>query len=257
MSAFSLAVAAKTEAKLPGQSENQDAIYTAIETNKHDVQCGLFIVADGVGGHHDGSYASKLTISTLREQLEAIWDHVPDEPNQASQYLQSRLQQAIIEANSQITGYAKEKQVRMASTLTCVLVYGSLAIVANSGDSRTYLYRSQQLEQITIDHSVVDWLVRQGQLSPEAALTHPYRNVIMHALGAAETPEVDFFLRWLQPGDKLLLCSDGVWETVSHDQICDSLQTAVSPDTAVATLALAAQDHTDDVSLVLVEWSTA
>lgn len=248
-----LIVAAKTEARHPGQSENQDAVHASLYPEA-PIPCGLFIVADGVGGHKEGSQASKTAVTTLHQAIQPIWSQAPATPTQAVQFLQSRLHQAIIAANEIIYTYAKEQNIRMASTVTCALVYGTLAIIANVGDSRTYLYRGGSLEQITADHSVVDWLVRQGHLSPEEALTHPYRNVIMHALGSHETPEVDIFLRWLQPDDRLVLCCDGVWDTLSNEQLVAHLQTASAPDTAVSTILAAAQDHTDDISLVIVHF---
>jgi protein phosphatase len=244
-------VAAQTEAKLPGQSENQDSIHASV-AQVGDTACGLFIVADGVGGHTDGNLASQTAVTSLHAAIQPIWQQAPTSPQQAVQFLQSQLYEAIVAANEKIYAQAKEQNVRMASTLTCALVYGTLAIVANIGDSRTYLYRGEQLEQVTVDHSVVDWLVRQGHLAPEEAANHPYRNVIMHALGSHETPEVDIFLRWLQPDDWLVLCSDGVWDTLSNEQIAAHLQSH-TPDTAVPTLLTAAQDNSDDISLVIVQ----
>ncbi len=246
-----LIVAAQTEAKIPGQSENQDSIHTSV-ANAGSVACGLFMVADGVGGHKDGRIASQTAVNTIYDAIHPLWEQIPAHSTQAAaQFLQSHLYDAIVQANEKIYAQAKEQNARMASTLTCVLVYDTLAIIANIGDSRTYLYRGQQLEQITVDHSVVDWLVRQGHLSPEEASTHPYRNVIMHALGSHETPEVDIFLRWLQPDDILLLCCDGVWDTLTPEQITTHLQEN-NPETAVPALLAAAQDHSDDISLVIV-----
>lgn len=248
---MSLIVAAQTEAKIPGQSENQDSIH-ASTANAGETACGLFMVADGVGGHKDGRVASQTAVNTISAAIEPLWQNIPPTPAQAAQFLQSHLYEAIVAANEKIYAQAKEQNARMASTLTCALVYGTLAIIANIGDSRTYLYRGQKLEQITVDHSVVDWLVRQGHLAPEEAATHPYRNVIMHALGSHETPEVDIFLRWLQPDDMLVLCCDGVWDTLSTDQIVAHLQNH-TPETAVPALLAAAQDHSDDISLVIVQ----
>jgi protein phosphatase len=244
-------VAAQTEAKLPGHSENQDSIHTSLYT-AGQTACGLFMVADGVGGHKDGNLASQTAVATIHHAMQPLWEQIPAVPAQAAQFLQSHLYQAIVAANEKIFAQAKEQNVRMASTLTCALVCGTLAVIANIGDSRTYLYRNQQLEQITVDHSVVDWLVRQGHLLPEEAANHPYRNVIMHALGSHETPEVDIFLRWLQPGDMLLLCSDGVWDTLTNEEIAARLHDN-TPDTAVPALLAAAQDHSDDISLVIVQ----
>ncbi|HRQ36547.1 MAG TPA: protein phosphatase 2C domain-containing protein [Chloroflexota bacterium] len=246
-----LIVAAQTEAKLPGQSENQDSVHAHV-TNVGPTACGLFMVADGVGGHKDGRLASQTAVNTIHAAIQPLWEQTPTTPTQAAQFLQSHLYNAIVAANEKIYTQAKEQNVRMASTLTCALVYDTLAIIANIGDSRTYLYRNQQLEQITVDHSVVDWLVRQGHLAPEDAATHPYRNVIMHALGSHETPEVDIFLRWLQPDDMLVLCCDGVWDTLSNEQIAAQLENS-NPETAVPILLAAAQDHSDDISLVIVQ----
>ncbi len=246
-----LIVAAQTEAKLPGQSENQDSIHASV-TNVGATTCGLFMVADGVGGHKDGNLASQTAVNTIYDAIQPLWEQISSSPAQAAQFLQSHLYEAIVAANEKIYAQAKEQNARMASTLTCALIYGTLAVIANIGDSRTYLYRGQQLEQITVDHSVVDWLVRQGHLAPEEAATHPYRNVIMHALGSHETPEVDIFLRWLQPGDMLVLCCDGVWDTLTTEQITTHLQNN-TPETAVPALLAAAQDHSDDISLVIIQ----
>jgi protein phosphatase len=253
MNKTQLIVASKTEARHPGKSENQDAVHAHLFREQGQTACGLFIVADGVGGHKEGSQASKTAVTTIHNTIQPIWNQVPDQSTQAAQFLQSHLYQAIVTANDIIYSYAKEQNIRMASTVTCALVYGTLAIIANVGDSRTYLYRGGHLEQITVDHSVVDWLVRQGHLSPEEALTHPYRNVIMHALGSHETPEVDIFLRWLQPDDRLVLCCDGVWDTLSSEQMTTYLQDADSLETAVITILAAAQDHSDDISMVIAQ----
>ncbi len=186
-------------------------------------------------------------------QMEVLIEYVPTDSDQAAQYLQSHLYQAIVSANEEVFIYAKERNIRMASTVTCALIYDSLAVIANIGDSRTYLFRDQQLNKITTDHSVVDWLVRQGHLTPEEAANHPYKNVIMHALGSHETPETDLFLQTVQVNDILLLCSDGIWDTLSDDKLERMLIEADSLETAVSQLAKAAQDNTDDLSLIITE----
>lgn len=247
-----LIVASKTEAKQPGQSQNQDAIHTFIAKDS-EIRCGLFIVADGVGGHKDGSLASQTAVATIQETIEPVLPYVPKDRNQAAQYLQSHLYQAIASANEKIFVHAKERNIRMASTVTCALIYNSLVVIGNIGDSRTYLFRDQQLNKITTDHSVVDWLVRQGHLTPEEAVNHPYKNVIMHALGSHEHPETDIFLQDIQVADILLLCSDGIWDTLSDDKLERLLQETDSLETAVSQLTKAAQDHTDDLSLIIAK----
>jgi len=99
----------------------------------------------------------------------------------------------------------------------------------------------------------VAWLVRQGHITAQEALTHPYRNVLTQAIGGTEKPQIDLFVQRLFSGDWLLLCSDGIWGTLQDDVLTGYLQTAVSPQQILPVIMEAAQDHTDDISLILVK----
>ncbi|MCP4363023.1 MAG: serine/threonine-protein phosphatase [Chloroflexi bacterium] len=248
-----LIIAAQTEAKVPGETNNQDAIHVRVWEAEKQSFCGLFIVADGVGGHKKGSLASQTAVETIDTLIDAIRPNIPSDTTRGTQFLQTNLEQAVAAANETILDYAQTQNIRMGSTVTCALVYGMQAIIANIGDSRTYLHRGGRLEQITVDHSVVAWMVRQGHLSAEEAKNHPYSNIIMHALGADETPEMDIFIRTLRPGDKLLLCSDGIWDTLSDEALAEQLNMVATPETAVSHIMPAAQDHSDDLSLIIVQ----
>lgn len=253
MQKFQFQIAAKTEAKHPNESENQDAISTDIFSDQpQGLSCGLFIVADGVGGHKDGSLASKTAVTIIQQQIAKTLSQTPTEPKEAVIFLKNNLQSAIVTANENIYTRAKKQNIRMASTITCALVYGSIAIIANLGDSRTYIYNGKELDQVTVDHSVVEWLVRQGHLTPEEAATHPYKNVIMHALGSHETPETEFFIRTVADNDTLVLCSDGIWDTLSDDDLLFYLD-ADTLESALTNITTAAQDNTDDLSLILAQ----
>jgi serine/threonine protein phosphatase PrpC len=244
---------AATEAKAPGERRNQDAVYAQAWHNDKQIPCGLFVVADGVGGHKEGSLASQMTVETISEVLQPIWKNIPPEAPAREEYLKGHLYQAIVTAHRKILYHAQNHDIRMASTVTCALVFGTTAVIANVGDSRTYLLRHHHLEQLTTDHSVVAWLVREGKLTPEEAADHPYRNVIMHALGANEIPEIDLFCHLLQVGDLLLLCSDGIWGTLSNDHIEQIVSAAADMQTAVTDIMTTAQDHTDDLTLVMAQ----
>ena len=248
-----LLFAATTDAKLPGESQNQDAIYAAVGRTGGDLPYGFFIVADGVGGLKDGSRASQTIIDELASHFTAIWPVVTAVSDKTVSRLKQQLKKAIYQANEAILAMAGSKEDRMASTITCAIVVDHLLIVANAGDSRTYLYRQKQLEQVTQDHSLVAWMVQKEHITAEQALTHPYRNVLTHALGATDKPQVDLFTRRLFPGDWLLLCSDGIWGTLSDEALAGHLQTAVSPEDIAPTIMQLAQDNTDDLSLVLVQ----
>ncbi|MCB8925121.1 MAG: serine/threonine-protein phosphatase [Ardenticatenaceae bacterium] len=244
--------AAATDAKFPGKTQNQDAILAAMGQTGGGIPYGLFVVADGVGGLKDGSRASQTVIATLAEHFEPIWPVITAVSDQTITRLRQQLKKAILKANAAIQNLAAIDEERMASTITCAITLDKAMIAANAGDSRTYLFRQNQLKQITQDHSLVAWLLRQEHITAEQALTHPYKNVLMQALGATDKPQIDLFTQRLFPGDWLLLCSDGIWGTLTDEQLTDYLQTAVSPEQLVPILMQDAQNHSDDLSVVLI-----
>ena len=248
-----LLFAATTDAKFPGKSQNQDAVFAMAGETDGSIAYGLFVVADGVGGLKDGSRASQTIVDTLAAHFEKIWPGVTAASDHTITQLHQELKKAVYKANEAIQEMTDAKDERMASTITCAVIVDQVAIVANAGDSRTYLYRQNQLEQLTQDHSLVAWLVRQEQITAEQALTHPYRNVLTHALGATDKPQIDLFTQRLLPGDWLLLCSDGIWGTLTNETLADYLQTAVSPKQIAPILMQTAQDHSDDLALILVQ----
>lgn len=214
---------------------NQDNAMARVVTLENGSVLGLLVVADGVGGQKAGDIASRFTVEMIHDALRDLFEAggslsdtqpvttallAPSSDDRLYKFLETRLNLAIQAANSRIREYAAanpDEAGNMRSTVTCALVYDLLAVVANVGDSRTYLYRDDVLQQLTADHSVVGQLVRDGQLAPEAVFTHPRRNVITRALGNLEQAEADFGQHFLLGGDLLLLCSDGLWEMVTSD----------------------------------------
>lgn len=245
--------AAATDAKFPGKSINQDAVFATTGRTGGDIPYGLFVVADGVGGLKDGNRASQATTKMLEKQFKPIWPVISAVSDQTVKRLRQLLKKAILEAHESIQAMSDAKEDRMASTITCAIAIGHVAIVGNSGDSRTYLYRQKQLEQLTKDHSLVAWLVREEHITAEEAKNHPYRNVLTGALGGPDTPQIDLSIYRLFPDDWLILCSDGIWGSLSDGALVEYLQTAASPQQLVPTLMDKAQDNKDDLSLILVK----
>jgi serine/threonine protein phosphatase PrpC len=244
--------AVATDAKHPGKSINQDAVFAVSGTLDSDVPYGLFVVADGVGGLKDGNRASQTITNTLAIHFQPLWVKLTAVSEETLTLLQTEFKKAIYQAHEAILAMSGGEDDRMASTITGALLLGNVAIIANAGDSRTYLYRQKQLEQVTTDHSLVNWLVQQEHITAREALTHPYRNVLTQAVGATCKLKIDFFGQRLFPGDWLLLCSDGVWGTLGDSALAGYLQTAVSPQHILPVIMQAAQDHSDDLSLILV-----
>jgi len=155
--------------------------------------------------------------------------------------------------------YAREKPKKAANsgtTVTLAFVQGSLALIANVGDSRTYLLRDHMLRQVSVDHSLVAGLVASGQIKPEEIYTHPQRNVIFRSLGQKQRVQVDIFREILEPGDILLLCSDGFWEMVQDPKLIVRLiEKAKDPKQACQTLidAANAAGGEDNISVVVAK----
>jgi len=244
---------------------NEDSILILQLQRIHEsmaVPAGVFIVADGLGGHDNGQVASRMTINIIaermvRELLDAPLASekgggqatLPDEDG-----LVAMFHGAIEDANTALVQVNQRDKTDMGSTLTGFMVVGEHAYIINVGDSRTYMMRGKQLYQLTTDHSLVGQLVAGGLIEPDEIYTHPQRSQIFRSLGDKPNVQIDVFKQQLHPGDILLSCSDGLWEMVRNPQIESILNGAPDPQTACTQLLVAANTNggEDNVSAVLV-----
>jgi protein phosphatase len=189
----------------------------------------LFVVADGMGGHVAGEIASNLGVNTIRDYIEKVslqtdWEQV--------------LKEAIIQANTNIYQMSQSQSEcqGMGTTVTAVYLDNMEICWSHVGDSRLYLIRENQLQQITKDHSLVWELMQNGSITSEEAQVHPHRNILTRAVGTSDTLCVDSGRFLWQPGDNLLLCTDGLTNMLSEDNILSICTQPNSPQTIINTL---------------------
>ena len=146
----------------------------------------------------------------------------------------------------------------MSTTITLAVIRDGYAVIANVGDSRAYRWNADGLQQISVDHSLVQSLVEAGELEPDQIYTHPQRNIIYRALGDRSRTEVDTFPLELVPGDRLILCSDGLWEMTRDDGIEETMLRELDPQVACDMLVELANmaGGTDNISIIIVEITT-
>lgn len=183
---------------------------------------GLFIVADGMGGHAAGQDASYLAIKAV---LETLLPAMVGCDKMSDDIIVELLADGVQQANQKVYERSRQVGANMGTTITAALVIDKMAFVVNVGDSRTYLWREGEgLTRVTKDHSYVARLVETGQIAPEDVYTHPDRNQLYRGLGEKSGVEVDWFSVPLEVHDRLLLCSDGLWEMVRDVEIEKILQ---------------------------------
>lgn len=204
-----------------GRDHNEDTFLL-------DLDAGLFLVADGMGGLAAGEVASRLAVETVARALAGADDDTlelfPDPNRQSPSQAATRLSRAFSQANAAIcaesrTRFGPSGPPAMGSTLVGLLREGDGFVLANVGDSRAYVFRQGGLTQLSEDHSLVMARVRQGLLRPDEALRSPDRHVIYRALGMAATVEVDVTPVGARPGDLFLLCSDGLSDVLDGEAL--------------------------------------
>ena len=223
---------------------NQDYIFVSEEPIGN--LPNLFLVADGMGGHKAGDLASEYTVA---EVLEAVSKSMQTIPYQilkgAFQYANQKLLEKAGESDS-YTG--------MGTTLVAATVKNDAVYVVNVGDSRLYKI-GDKIEQITEDHSLVEEMVRMGEISKEQARNHPDKNIITKAMGVSDTVEPDYFDTDLQKGECLLMCSDGLTNMVSDRQIKEIVELRTDLESCAKELIRAANQNggRDNIAVVLIE----
>jgi PPM family protein phosphatase len=197
-----------------------------------DVEQGLFVVADGMGGHAAGEVASRVAVDAISEFVlltsgseEITWPFGLDE---SISYDGNRLKTAIRHANRKVLEATREsaEYEGMATTVAAVLVDDGVANLAHVGDSRIYVWSEGELRQLTSDHSWVNEQLQSGIISADQARSHPLRNVVTRALGGRSDLVVDIQSRPVRPGELLLLCSDGLTTMITDDEIAQILREA-------------------------------
>ena len=188
---------------------NQDYVFSSAKPMGN--MPNLFIVADGMGGHNAGDYASKCTVETVVGEIRNSFEKNPT----------IIVKKAIETANRKIRelAAADENLLGMGTTLVVATVIGKYLQVANVGDSRLYLVGKHGIKQITRDHSLVEEMIRLGGLSREDARRHPDKNIITRAIGARDYVEAEFFTEELELGDIILMCSDGLSNMLEDKEI--------------------------------------
>lgn len=245
-SIFRTAVGAASDAGRV-RAQNEDAFHA-------DPEHGLFIVADGMGGHQAGEVASKAVVSILPQIIAARLERLKNPSPRAIRYW---LKQDILTLSQQLHAEtANHVAVRgLGATLVMALVRGDCAHIASMGDSRVYRFRAGQLTQLTADHSVVAMLVCGGEITPEEAKTHPARSQITRFVGMEAPVYPDVMTFPLKAGDRLLLCSDGLTGMVSDADIATILRTTPDPQQTCQSLVQAANQAggEDNITVVLVD----
>lgn len=237
------------------RDHNEDALFVLTgNVSGHDSppDFGLFVVADGMGGHRSGEVASALSVQTVARRLteETVLPLFNPTARERLPALHDLLRDALEEANRTVV----ENVPGGGTTLTAAVLMGEQLTVGHVGDSRAYLINGHESQVITRDHSLVERLRELGQLTSDEAAVHPQRNVLYRAIGQGENLEVDVFTQRVPEGGHLLLCSDGLWGEVPDEEIRRLIMTHTDPQQACEELVHAANaaGGPDNISVVLV-----
>lgn len=224
---------------------NQDYVYC--NTNQVGKLPNLFIVADGMGGHNAGDFASRFCVEEFTKQLNQSDEETPI----------GLIEKILRETNRQLIAKAKEQSelVGMGTTFVMATIFDNIMYVANVGDSRLYVI-GDEIKQITEDHSLVEAMVKTGEINRQEARVHPNKNIITRALGAGDEVKPDFFEVNLEEGDIILMCSDGLTNMLEDEDIKSIVKEyGENIEEAASTLVKRANENggKDNIAIVIIK----
>jgi serine/threonine protein phosphatase PrpC len=239
------------------REHNEDALFTFtanLESGNTQINLGLFIVADGMGGHEHGELASenavRIMASKIIQKLPAFISN--DNLAISLDSIQEMMKESALDAHNEVL----KNVPGGGTTLTAALVLGDQITISHIGDSRAYAITSDgKMKMLTHDHSLVRRLIELGRITPEEAAVHPQRNVLYRALGQADSIELDIITYTLPVSSYLLICSDGLWGVVSDDEIIEIITTSPSPNIACQRMVEAANTAggPDNIAALLIQ----
>ncbi|MFZ3063610.1 MAG: Stp1/IreP family PP2C-type Ser/Thr phosphatase [Actinomycetota bacterium] len=216
------------------------------------VEDKIFAVADGMGGHRAGEVASSMAIDILKKRAGEF------EEGDTPQRIQKMLKEALDEVNDAIVkkGETQGDYLGMGTTLTAFHISERRIFLVHIGDSRAYLIRKEKITQLTQDHTLVADMVGKGEISEEEARIHPLKNILVRALGTDVKAEADLLSEEVQPGDRILLCSDGLSSMLRDEEILSIVNESESLENACQRLIDTANTNggEDNITVVLVEF---
>jgi serine/threonine protein phosphatase PrpC len=240
------------------RDKNEDSIFTLttnLISSENTINFGLYIVADGMGGHENGELASSIAVEKLASHVVNTFylQSISAKSDRINTSIQEVMQTGVMDAHQAI----REKAIGGGTTLTAALILGDQMTIAHVGDSRAYtIDHDGDLKLLTHDHSLVKRLEEIGQLTPSEASIHPKRNLLYKALGQGELFEPDITSLQVCNGCELLLCSDGLWGVVPESNLISILRSSSEPQLVCQSLIQAANEAggPDNISVIIVRF---
>ena len=229
---------------------NED-FHTVVKQEEGSGLPHVFIIADGMGGHNSGEVASRLAVEYTEELLAQY-----EENTLKQKGIPGMVQEIIERANTKV--YEKDctdiEHIGMGTTIIMSVFAGQRVVTGHVGDSRLYLISGGSIQKITIDHSLIEELIRNGTITRAEASNHPNKNIITKAIGSEREIQVDIYETSIRAGDKMLLCTDGLTNMVDDEEILSILVNEEDPETACKSLVGKAIEHggTDNITVIVV-----
>lgn len=218
-----------------------------------------FIIADGMGGHNSGEIASKMAVDLASHHIMEVSGGLPEESAESADELLLTVINGIMQrVNAEVYEKSKESEIHhgMGTTLILAVVHHRKLYIGHIGDSRVYLVRDGKIERLTVDHSFIEELVRNGSLTREEAENHPKKNLITRALGCSECIQADTYVYDIREKDIFMLCTDGLTNMLSEKEITEILMEADDPQFACSRLVSLANDKGGEDNITVIVFNT-